>query len=182
MQYHVAQLLREPIGSTRTYTLDEAAPDLGTDLAAIAPVRGTVRLMRTGQGILASATLSTRVRLACSRCLGDVEEDIAFAFDEEFRPTIDLATGLPLPAPGPEDEWAAISELHILDLSEIVRQNVLLALPMKPLCSETCPGLCPMCGQPRAGGCGCAGPEGPALAQGPMAEALRAWLESQGLR
>lgn len=181
MQYHVAQLLREPIGSTRDYALDDAAPDLGPEATAIAPVRGAVRLLRTGQGILASATLATRVRLACSRCLDDVEEEIAVTFDEEFRPTVDVATGLPLPGPGPGDEWSAISELHILDLSDVIRQTLLLALPMKPLCTETCPGLCPGCGEPRARGCRCGGSAEAPAAEGPMAAALRAWLAQHGL-
>jgi uncharacterized protein len=182
MRYHVAQLLREPVGSTRQYTIHEAAPDLGPDAMATAPVRGAVRLMRTGQGILASATLSTRVRLACSRCLGDVEEDLTFSFDEEFRPTVDLATGAPLAMPDPADEWSMIDKLHILDLSDVVRQNALLALPMKPLCEEACPGLCPVCGQARANGCRCVGPSAVASAEGPLAAALRTWLERQGLR
>lgn len=182
MRYHVAGLLREPIGSIRESALDEPMPRLDGDAAAVAPVRGHVRLLRTGRGILASVALATRVRLLCSRCLGDVEEEVVFAFEEEFRPTVDLATGLPLPAPDASEECSLIDEHHILDLSDLVRQHALLALPMKPLCQESCPGLCPACGQRRDGACRCAEPAEASAAEGPMAEALRAWLSRYGNR
>ena len=49
-----------------------------------------------------------------------------------------------------------------LDLGEVVREQVLLALPLKPLCREDCRGLCPRCGQNRnLGPCGCPPPEEP---------------------
>lgn len=182
MRYHVAALLLDPVGSIRESVLDEPMPPLDADVVAVAPVRGQVRLLRSGRGILASATLATRVRLACSRCLRDSEEEIAFSFDEEFRPTVDLATGLPLPTPDASEECSLIDEHHIIDLTDVVRQNALLALPMKPLCQESCPGLCPVCGERRDGTCRCAEAEEPARAESPMAEALRTWLASQGNR
>lgn len=180
MRYHVAQLLRELVGVTREYAVDEPARVLEADVVASAPIRGRVRLLRTGRGVLASATLRTRLRLTCSRCLEDVDEDVRLTFDEEFRPSIDLATGQPLPAPGPEGECSVIDEQHILDLTDVVRQNALLAMPMKPLCEEACPGLCAQCGRRRDGSCRCREPEPEAAVPGPLASALRAWLTEHG--
>lgn len=180
MRCHVAQLLREPVGTIRAYAVDEPAPGLEPDAVAVAPIRGQVRLLRTGRGVLSTATLATSVRLTCSRCLADADEDISFSFEEEFRPSVDLATGMPLPPPDPQDECSLIDEQHILDLSDVVRQNALLALPMKPLCQETCPGLCPQCGRRRDGTCRCGETGTAASSEGPLATALRAWLAAHG--
>jgi uncharacterized protein len=49
-----------------------------------------------------------------------------------------------------------IDEHHLLDLSEAIRQNALLAVPMKPLCREDCSGLCQQCGKDlNKGQCDC---------------------------
>ena len=63
---------------------------------------------------------------------------------------------LPLSASVEADAFV-IDESHVLDLGEAVRQYTLLALPMKPVCRETCAGLCPCCGTNlNHGPCGCA--------------------------
>jgi uncharacterized protein len=75
--------------------------------------------------------------------------------EEEYYPTIDLDTGAPLPAPEEETPFL-IDQHHILDLREAVRQQLVLAEPMKPLCRDGCAGLCPTCGADRnAGPCTC---------------------------
>jgi uncharacterized protein len=66
-------------------------------------------------------------------------------FAEQFNPTVDVLTGLPMP-PFDEEEIFPIDEHHLVDLTEAIRQNVLLALPMVTLCREDCKGLCPQCG------------------------------------
>jgi len=63
---------------------------------------------------------------------------------EEFLPSIHVVTGAPLDAP--EDEALRIDERHDLDLTEAARQYIETALPLQPLCSPTCQGLCPVCG------------------------------------
>ena len=68
--------------------------------------------------------------------------------DEEFLPTTDIRTGLPVEVPpGVPDEQPLINEHHEIDLDEILRQNILTSLPLQPLCEAACPGLCPTCGE-----------------------------------
>ena len=67
-------------------------------------------------------------------------------FDEEFLPGTDIRTGLPLHVPG-QDEQPLIDEHHELDLDEVLRQSILTSLPLRPLCTAACPGLCSFCGQ-----------------------------------
>ena len=147
MRFHVAQLLKEPVGATRDY---EIAEDIGDvvdhEISAVAPLTGRVRLIRTDRGIFLEARLETTVRLSCVRCLEEYLAPMPLIIREEFIPTVDVNTGAPLPRPR-DEEWFTIDENHVLDLSEVVRQYVLTTLPMQPLCRIDCAGLCPMCGQ-----------------------------------
>ena len=139
MKIHVAQMLKQTVGLTKEYPVDEPAQ------ADRGPVRGRVKLTRTGRSILVTGRLETAARLACGRCLEEFEAPLSLDVEEEFFPTVDVLTGEPLPAP--EDEGAfTIDENHILDLDEAVRQYTILALPMKPICRPDCAGLCPHCG------------------------------------
>jgi uncharacterized protein len=57
------------------------------------------------------------------------------------------ARGATLPsAEGDEDEALPVIEDDLIDLTEVLRDAVVLALPLAPLCSADCPGLCPECG------------------------------------
>jgi uncharacterized protein len=153
MQINVSQLLQEPIGSVREYRIDEAA-DVISDGNRY-PVRGDCRLLRTRQGVLTGCNLETEVELSCNRCLESYRQRLNVEFEEEFLQTVDVSTGVRLPAP--EDPSAfTINPRHILDVTEAVRQYAVMALPLKPLCRESCAGLCPECGKNlNQGDCGC---------------------------
>jgi uncharacterized protein len=100
--------------------------------------------------------LQTEVGLPCRRCLAPVAVPVALDLEEQFRPSIDLITGHALPLEGGEEEATRTDARHILDLTEVVRQNLLLTLPMSALCSSQCRGLCPDCGANlNEGPCGC---------------------------
>ena len=142
MQINVSQLLREPIGSTREYQVNEVA-DIGDGKDC--PVQGEARLLRTQRSVLAKCTMSTEVELSCSRCLSPFRYPLTLNFEEEYAPTVDAVSGAPLPLPE-EAGTFTIDEHHILDLTEAICQYTLLAIPMKPLCREDCAGLCQNCG------------------------------------
>jgi len=104
-------------------------------------------------------TVKTALELACSRCL----EPFVMPVDREF----DLRY---LPAGGTEPRPDEDDEIEVedddvavtfyrdeqIDLNELLREQFYLALPMKPLCSEDCKGICPQCGTNRnAASCDC---------------------------
>ena len=151
MQTNVAQLLKAPVGSIRTLPVDDDLEDNGT----VYHVKGEVALVRTNNSILAQGLLNTQTRIACSRCLKPFTLKIRLKMQEEFFPTIDIITGQKLPKP--EDPGSfTIDEHHILDLTEAVRQYIVTALPMKPLCKAECAGLCATCGKDlNQGACDC---------------------------
>jgi uncharacterized protein len=150
MQYNVAQLLKESTGGVRRYQLQEDISAIDPDLQVLGPLIGTIQLMRSNSGVLVTGELSTAVRSNCNRCLEPIAVPLRFTLTENFRPLTEVETGRYLrpdefegEAEDLEDEALLISEHHILDLSEIVRQNIWLALPRYPGCNWQGPGECP---------------------------------------
>ena len=143
MQINVSQLLREPIGATRNYQVNEVADIAGDGKGCL--VQGEAGLLRTQRSILVKCALNTDVELTCSRCLSQFRHPLTINFEEEYSPTVDVVSGVPLPLPE-EAGTFTIDEHHVIDLTEATRQYTLLAIPMKPLCREECAGLCPNCG------------------------------------
>ena len=141
---NVSQLLRDPIGSTREAHIDEVIDITGDGQEH--RISGDCHLLRTQRSILVKCALDTEIDLTCSRCLGKFRQPLKVNFEEEFLPTLDIQSGAPLPPP--EDSGAfTIDEQHTLDLTEAVRQYVLMATPMKALCKKDCSGLCATCGK-----------------------------------
>jgi DUF177 domain-containing protein len=178
LTFNVAQLLKEPVGTTRSgmvlADLLELLPELQQMVSpvnrgqesTVSPgeevnppgelvLTGPVRLMHTQGGVLVQGVLHAQATLSCSRCLEPVAVSLDVELEEIFAPTIDILTGRLVPNEE-EDRALWIDDRHILDLSEVLRQDVLLALPMHVLCREECRGLCPVCGQNlNQESCGC---------------------------
>ena len=147
MYYNVAQLLKEPVGSTRTYSIDDSVPT-GEGSTYIS-TQGQLYLMRTDRGIWLNASLDAQAPATCSRCLKRFPNRLGILMEEEFFPTMDVTTGQSLRVPERADGSFTIDRRHILDLSEAVRQHFIASQPMKPLCRPDCLGLCPTCGTDR---------------------------------
>ena len=145
---NVAQLLLAAPGTVRQFDFSEPLPDPSNDLHLRGPVSGHARLTRTSRGILVHTDHVAHSTLECARCLEEVDAAIEGSLDEEFVPTTDIRTGLPLAQDEPlEADQPLIDEHHEVDLDDILRQNILTGLPLQPLCEAACPGLCPTCGE-----------------------------------
>jgi uncharacterized protein len=153
--YNVAQLLKAPVGTSLEYDIHEEDVQLDEDLKVIGPIEGRVRLHHTNQGILADGQVELTLELTCMRCLKEFEHPMHLDFSEVFYPTVDVTSGVPVP-PMEEEVAFPIDEHHQLDLTEAIRQNILVSLPMVPICREDCTGLCPQCGKDlNSGPCEC---------------------------
>lgn len=153
MEINVSQQLKAPVGNVREYEVDDKADFLGNGLPV--KVKGQVKLTRTNRGILVQGNLQTEVPIDCSRCLKNFNVPLNVIIEDEYFPIIDVNSGTPLEIPDEPGSFI-IDDHHILDLREAVRQNALLAIPMKPLCREDCAGLCQQCGKDlNEGPCGC---------------------------
>lgn len=156
MRFNVVQLLKNGVGARKSYTLDETVDALRE--TGTTKVRGSVTLTCTGNRIWVSGSVEANASGPCSRCLNTSEYTVRFHMDAEYLPTVDFGSGSPLEMPEMEEEAFTIDSQHILDLTEAVRQYVVINLPMKPLCREHCRGLCTTCGADlNQGDCACSG-------------------------
>ena len=171
MRYNVADLLKSPPGRTRTVDVDEPLRLEDSDVELTSPMQGRLTFTRDHAGILVQGRLRTTARLMCVRCLETVDERVDIELSDEFLPTVHIPGGPDLVG-GPDREAATeIDEHHVLDVTEVVRQGVLIAMPLHVLCAADCRGLCPQCGANRNEvDCGCAPPEDPRW--GPLRELL----------
>jgi uncharacterized protein len=145
---NVSQLLLMGPGAVREFDFLEPLPDPAGELHLRGPIEGHARLIRTSEGILAHSDYHVSVSLECARCLEEAIVDVEGELDEEFLPSTDIRTGLPVESAVPvQDDQPFINEHHEIDLDEILRQNILTNLPLRPLCAATCPGLCATCGE-----------------------------------
>jgi len=157
LQFNVAQQLKQQGGAPRSFLIEDAIlPTLDADLILLAPLSGLVKLTKTDAGILATGTLNTILELPCTRCLTPTSTPVSVEIEENFTPSVDIATGGKFSQSSDVDAATLISEQHILDLTEVVRQSLYLVQPTQILCKEDCLGLCPQCGQNlNAGKCDC---------------------------
>ncbi len=152
--YNVAQLLKERVGSTRRLPIETPLLTLydedGNGVEAH-DVKGEVKVTRLSDGVLVQGEVEAMVALQCSRCLDDLTLPVDARLEEQFQPTIDVETGYTIHRAEYEQDDNAfmIDSNHLMDLSEPVRQALLVALPMRPVCREDCKGLCPVCGANR---------------------------------
>lgn len=137
---NVAGLLKAAFGDSRVYPLSLDRFPLDDELVAEA-VGGEVKLTRLRDAIMARVRADGAVSLECARCLRPYDQRFAVEFSEEYRQTVDVRTGIDLlPGDDEDEETSRINESHELDLREVLRQEILVALPMRPDCGEDCPG------------------------------------------
>lgn len=148
--FSVRELGRQPGNSQsvqRTVAAPAAPAALGIDVIGVppgSPVRLDVRLEAVAEGVYVSGTASAMLSGECARCLDEVSEALTVELGELFAYP-DSATD----ATTDDDELPRVHDDQI-DLEQTVRDAVVLALPLAPLCSEDCLGLCPECGERRA--------------------------------
>jgi uncharacterized protein len=162
--------LSRQAGSSRTQQLAAPAPeDLRLELAGVpvgAELRLDLKFEAVTEGILVTGMATAPVAGECARCLTPLTETVTASFTELYR--YDDHPHGSRAAPDkhdkhdknhrtdprgwlgensePDDEEFRLDG-DLLDLEPVLRDAVVLALPMSPLCREDCPGLCAECGQ-----------------------------------
>jgi uncharacterized protein len=145
MYFNVSQLLREPSGAFRTYSLENS--EVMTFDGEVVSVSGTAKLLKIDRGIWVSARLGARMTCQCSRCLGEGMQTVHIEVEEEYLPQIDPATGRRMYYTEEDYDNDFLIDLdHVLDMTEAVRQYISINTPMRPLCKPDCQGICMYCG------------------------------------
>ncbi len=144
MQFNVAHLLQGSVGTTQRYDLSSSLTplrDTQTD-----HVWGRLRIMRVDVGVWLSGLLQADAFCVCSRCLGTFSQRVSFQLEQVYHSIIDVFSGAAVPSSEDADLDFTIDDHHTVDITEAVRQSIIVCLPMKPLCYPECAGLCPGCG------------------------------------
>ncbi|MEV5175224.1 DUF177 domain-containing protein [Streptomyces flaveolus] len=147
------ELGRRP-GALQRLTREVDAPkDLGIQgvvgVPEGAPMELELRLESVMEGVLVTGTARATAEGECVRCLEPVELELEADFQEMFSYPDADDRGRVIAEPGDDaedDEDRLFVEDGLIDLEPVLRDAVVLALPMQPVCQEDCPGLCSECG------------------------------------
>ena len=118
---------------------------LGAECRPTGPLRVAVQYLRSGDALLFDGTLAGALVGRCARCLDEFQWTLHRQFSCTLLPTA-AAVGDRETELKPEDLGVSFYSGDTVDVSALVREEVLLALPSPPLCRSTCKGLCAQCG------------------------------------
>jgi uncharacterized protein len=147
MRIEVDQL--ESSGKTfaHTYEPEELILDEeGARLLEPPQIRG--RASRKGEEVRLRGQITARAEVDCDRCLKSIAVPIETEFDATYIPASEYAAKETAELQA-EDLLLSVYEGEAIDVDEIVREQILLALPARVLCTEDCKGFCPVCGSDR---------------------------------
>jgi len=121
-----------------------------------APVSLTFDIHKTQDQFELKGGVKTTLELPCSRCLEPFSWPVDATFDLRYQPLTEASDDEEREL-GEDDFATAYYENDEIDLAQLMREQFLLSLPMKPLCTDECRGLCPECGANlNRTTCGCA--------------------------
>ena len=155
MRIEVEELTAVAEPFEHTYRAEEVELDEeGARLVSDAAVRGGAS--RKGLEVRLRGEIRTEVELLCARCAAPERAPLSVEFDTSFIPQEVEAAKAENVELLKEDLVVAAYEGDAVDLDELVREQILLALPLRHLCREDCKGLCQKCGADlNAGDCRC---------------------------
>jgi len=152
VRFDVSSLIEAQLGASLTFDVDvgpqsltdgstgastEGAAEELSDALEVDFLCGTIRVTRVQEGLLVQGAVDSQLRMECVRCLEPFALPITLDLEETFR----------LPGASPNEDFPyAVGTDGWLDLTPLLREQGWLAIPMKPLCSPECKGLCPQCG------------------------------------
>lgn len=142
MKINIAQLKKE-LGGTQPFSFRISVEEIGlNELEEAWTGNILVEGLVTNKGTIyeVAGTINATMNESCSRCLEAVTIVLTIPFDEEYREA-DIAKNN-------EDAELEFNYFNSdeIEITDLIRENILLAKPLKPVCSESCRGLCPECG------------------------------------
>lgn len=120
----------------------------GDDFRVTSPVELVVDVRKDARKVRLVGRVRATLEVDCSRCLEPFAIPVDAGFDTLFLPA-SANTGDGEKEVTDDDLGVAYYRDDVIDLGEVIREQFYLALPMKPLCRESCLGLCPVCGKNR---------------------------------
>jgi uncharacterized protein len=107
----------------------------------VSPVTVSLDIDRNGDEIFLAGRASVNIQLECARCL----DEYAYVLEAPFQMLV-MVGEAPEADEERENEMYVPGDSQYVDLTDEVRSELLVRIPLKPLCSKACKGLCPTCG------------------------------------
>ena len=135
LRLNVGFVVAQSAGFSRDFPFELPQVNIPPDLV-VNNFNGYFRATRTPQGILLQADLHGDIGLECVRCLTDFQQSLHFDLTELYAFSQRYVT----------DSGLLMPESGFIDLAPVLREYILLEIPISPLCRQDCKGLCPICG------------------------------------
>ncbi len=146
MLFNVAGLLNGSVGDEIKFHF--AHETLELEGLSFNEIEARGKLMRTDRTVFVQAAVKATSDTECARCLELTAIEIDLEFEEEFEPSnVDLVLRRHMSRHEDdfEDDALTIDGSNVLDMSQSLWQSLNSAMPMRPLCNDSCFGLCPEC-------------------------------------
>lgn len=134
LRINVGFLVNQQIGASRDIHFE--FPELQLTDLELADFEGTARFSRTPQGILTQGVFNAKLNAECVRCLAEFQQELHMTFNELFA----------FKYKGLSESGLVMPEDGNVDLAPLVREYLLLEMPLSPICRPDCKGLCTVCG------------------------------------
>jgi uncharacterized metal-binding protein YceD (DUF177 family) len=135
----ISELVRN-VGMQYTHRF-RIPPQTEEDFEPVAPLEGQITLTNTGEILLLRGIAETTLRMDCTRCLNPTDQPVSTDLEEEF-PLVAAHNAFRQEEVHAvdEDAGAPVVNGNILNLGELLRQMLIVAAPLQPLCKEDCTG------------------------------------------
>lgn len=127
------------------FVLNLAEPLESANFKLRAPVRASLSIARTEAEIFVRGEAEISLELLCSRCVKTFAKDMVLDINAIYRPIAEFR----------KEDTHEVCEAELdlafyegdeLDIDELLKEQIMLNIPMQPLCTESCKGICPRCG------------------------------------
>jgi uncharacterized protein len=136
LRLNVGFFIGQNVGYSRDFYFESSRLVFEPDLI-LSDFSGIARITRTAQGLLVQAKMQATVPSECVRCLTSIQLPLKIDFTELYAFSIQSVT----------DSGLLIPDDAQINLAPLVREYMLLELPISPICRSDCKGLCPICGE-----------------------------------
>ena len=134
LRLNIGYFYNKPIGTSRDVPV--GADQLTIDDLTVKNLESTVRISRTREGLLLQVKGEAEIETSCVGCLVEFFLPVRFEFEELYQ----------FPSRYREETDLVLPDDGYIDLSELYREYLILAMPIRRLCKPDCKGLCAICG------------------------------------
>ncbi len=138
LRLNVGFLIHQSVGSSRDFYFDLPSVFLEPDLT-LESLQGSAKITRTPQGLLVQGKMQALIQAECVRCLTDTLQQLSSDFTELYAFSLRSSS---------ESEMI-LPEDGFVDLGPLIREYMVLEIPINPLCRPDCRGICAICGEPQ---------------------------------